>query len=150
MAGAGRPAYDIIEEQLSVQPAEVRHLVKSINDSLKAGKEVSNIPMGLMTLFRPSVQPYLISWYHPQEVIAKLRQPVLILQGDKDVQVSEEDAKLLKQSLPKAQFQILKDMNHVLKTCESVDMQVQQATYANPDLPVQEDLLITIEKFVKR
>jgi len=28
-------------------------------------------------------------------------------------------------------------------------MQVQQATYANPDLPVQEDLLITIEKFVK-
>ena len=152
MAGAGRPAYDIIEEQLSVQPAEVRHLVKSINDSLKAGKEVSNIPMGLMTLFRPSVQPYLISWYryNPQEVIAKLRQPVLILQGDKDVQVSEEDAKLLKQSLPKAQFQILKAMNHVLKTCESVDMQVQQATYANPDLPVQEDLLITIEKFVKR
>ena len=139
MAGAGRPAYDIIEEQLSVQPAEVRHLVKSINDSLKAGKEVSNIPMGLMILFRPSVQPYLISWYryNPQEVIAKLRQPVLILQGDKDVQVSEEDAKLLKQSLP-------------LKTCESVDMQVQQATYANPDLPVQEDLLITIEKFVKR
>ena len=64
--------------------------------------------MGLMTLFRPSVQPYLISWYryNPQEVIAKLRQPVLILQGDKDVQVSEEDAKLLKQSLPKAQFQI--------------------------------------------
>ena len=152
LAGAGRPAYDIIEAQLSGQPAEVRHLVKSINDSLKAGKEVSNIPMGLMTLFRPSVQPYLISWYryNPQEVIAKLRQPVLILQGDKDVQVSEEDAKLLKQSLPKAQFQILKDMNHVLKTCESVDMQVQQATYANPDLPVQEDLLITIEKFVKR
>lgn len=63
LAGAGRPAYDIIEEQLSGQPAEVRHLVKSINDSLKAGKEVSNIPMGLMTLFRPSVQPYLISWY---------------------------------------------------------------------------------------
>ena len=152
LAGAGRPAYDIIEEQLSGQPAEVRHLVKSINDSLKAGKEVSNIPMGLMALFRPSVQPYLISWYryNPQEVIAKLRQPVLIIQGDKDVQVSEEDAKLLEQSLPKAQFQILKDMNHVLKTCESVDMQVQQATYANPDLPVQEDLLITIEKFVKR
>ena len=56
----------------------------------------------------------------------------------------------MEQSLPKAQLQILKDMNHVLKTCESVDMQVQQATYANPDLPVQEDLLITIEKFVKR
>lgn len=152
LAGAGRPAYDIIEEQLAGQPAEVQYLVKSINDSLKAGKEVSNIPMGLTALFRPSVQPYLISWYryNPQEVIAKLRQPVLILQGDKDVQVSEEDAKLLKQSLPKAQFQILKDMNHVLKTCESVDMQVQQATYANPDLPVQEDLLITIEKFVER
>ena len=78
MAGAGRPAYDIIEEQLSGQPAEVRHLVKSINDSLKAGKEVSNIPMVLMALFRPSVQPYLISWYryNPQEVIAKLRQDV--------------------------------------------------------------------------
>ena len=40
LAGAGRPAYDIIEEQLSGQPAEIQYLVKSINDSLKAGKEV--------------------------------------------------------------------------------------------------------------
>lgn len=151
VAGAGHPAYELIETQMSNQPAEVCQLVKSINDSLRAGKTVTDIPAGLMALYRPSVQPYLMSWYRydPREVVARLEQPVLIVQGDKDIQVSVEDAELLKSAQPRALLQLIENMNHVLKHCESVDAGEQQATYTNPDLPVVENMLNIIEKFIK-
>lgn len=151
VAGAGHPAYELIETQISNQPAEVCQLVKSINDSLRAGKTVTDIPAGLMALYRPSVQPYLMSWYRydPREVVARLEQPVLIVQGDKDIQVSVEDAELLKSAQPRALLQLIENMNHVLKHCESVDAGEQQATYTNPDLPVVENMLNIIEKFIK-
>ena len=90
VAGAGRPAYEIIEEQMAGQPEVIRNMVRSINTSLKEGKLVPDVPIGLQALFRSSVQPYMISWYtyNPQEIIKKLKVPVLILQGDKDMQVS--------------------------------------------------------------
>lgn len=71
VAGAGRPAYEIVEEQMAGQPEVIRDMVKSINASLKEGKLVPDVPIGLQSLFRSSVQPYMISWYtyNPQEII---------------------------------------------------------------------------------
>ncbi len=151
LAGAGRPAYEILEEQLTTQPLQVQQYVKEVNEKLKMGKMVDNIPMGLMALFRPSVQPYMISWYryNPQEVIATLTQPILILQGDTDIQVSVKDSELLQQAQPLAQYKLLPHMNHVLKVCESKEPLVQQATYTNPLLPLHEDLIPTIVRFIK-
>ena len=65
IAGAGRPAYEIIEAQVTAQqnPEAVRKEVASINGSLKNGKEVSDVPAYLQSLYRASVQPYLISWF---------------------------------------------------------------------------------------
>ena len=136
---------------MSGQPAEIRLLVKTFNDSLRAGKTIADVPMGLMALYRPSVQPYLISWfrYNPQKIVGDLKQPVLIIQGDKDIQVSVNDAELLKAAQPRATLQLVENMNHVLKRCESVDAGEQQATYTNPNLPVVETLLNVIGKFIK-
>lgn len=104
IAGAGRPAYEIIEAQVTAQqnPEAVRKEVASINGSLKNGKEVSDVPAYLQSLYRASVQPYLISWfkYNPRTVIASVKVPVLIVQGKNDIQVSVEDAEFLKKGLP--------------------------------------------------
>ena len=64
VAGAGRPAYEIIEAQVAAQqnPEAVRKEVASINGSLKNGKEVSDVPAYLQSLYRASVQPYFL---HP-------------------------------------------------------------------------------------
>lgn len=152
MAGAGRPLSDLLEEQMSAQPEVIRKMVVSINDSLKAGKLVPNVPLGLQVLFRSSVQPYLISSYkyNPQEEIKKLTVPVLLLQGKTDIQVTVKDAELLKQALPSAEIHLIDDMNHVLKDCTTLDRQKQMAIYSNPDLPVNGNLLLFIEKFVKK
>jgi hypothetical protein len=49
------------------------------------GKTVDTVNPAFAALFRPSVQPYLISWfkYDPQKEIKKLSVPVLIVQGKK-------------------------------------------------------------------
>ena len=152
LAGAGRPLSDILEEQMSAQPEVIRKMIVSINDSLKAGKLVPSVPLGLQALFRSSVQPYLISCYkyNPQEEIKKLTVPVLLLQGKTDIQISVKDAELLKQALPSAELHLIDGMNHVLKDCDMMDRKKQMAVYTNPDLPVNENLLLFIEKFVKK
>ncbi len=151
LAGAGRPAYEIVEEQLSGQPLQVQQYVKEVNEKLRAGESVDNVPMGLMALFRPSVQPYLTSWYNynPQEVIADLKQPVLIVQGDTDIQVSVKDAELLKEAQPRAEYRLLSGMNHVLKVCESKDPMAQQSFYSNPAFPLHAELIPIIVKFIQ-
>ena len=130
----------------------IRNMVRSINTSLKEGKLVPDVPIGLQALFRSSVQPYMISWYtyNPQEIIKKLKVPVLILQGDKDMQVSVKDAELLKRSQPSADYHLIGNMNHLMKTCDTMDQQKQMATYTDPALPLHKDVLILIEKFVSK
>lgn len=152
IAGAGSPAYEIIEKQVAAQmmPESIRKEVADINRSLRNGKEVAQVPAYLQALFRPSVQPYLISWYkyNPQTVIASLKMPVLILQGKNDIQVKEEDAMLLKKASPKAELVLIDKMNHVLKDCESTTPQQQMAVYNNPSLPVNAALMNATVRFV--
>lgn len=154
IAGAGSPAYEIIEKQLAAQqlPTSIQKEASDINESLKNGKETAQVPQYLQALFRPSVQPYLISYYkyNPQTVIATLKMPVLILQGKKDIQVQEEDAVLLKKACPRAELVLIDKMNHVLKDCESTAPQQQMATYNNPTLPLNTILRDAIVRFIER
>ena len=92
----------------------------------------------------------LLYTYNPQEIIKKLKAPVLILQGDKDIQVSVKDAELLKQAQPSADYHLIGNMNHLMKTCDTMDQQRQMATYTDPALPLHKDVLILIEKFVSK
>lgn len=152
LAGAGKPAYQIIEEQLLQQPKEIRDLVATYNSLLCMGLSINDVPNYLQALFRPSVQPYLISWYkyHPQVEIAKLNVPKLIVQGDMDIQVGVADAELLKQASPEAELCIIPGMNHVLKHCDSVDRNAQIQTYTQPNLPLHEKLVATIVTYFQK
>jgi len=67
-----------------------------ILDQLAAGKQVLDPPKKLDSLFRKSVQPYLISWLNLNPVEAlKTNTPVLILQGSSDFQLNAEDPRRL-------------------------------------------------------
>jgi uncharacterized protein len=150
IAGAGRSADKILKEQLAAQPAMVKDSSYPIIDSLVMGKTVAHTPKMLFALFRPSVQPYLISWfrYDPQTEIKKLTVPVLILQGTNDLQVTVDDANLLAKALPKAQLVLIKNMNHVFRIVEG-DRKANLATYITAD-PISQELITTIAIFVNR
>lgn len=151
ISGCGSPAYEILEQQLKSQPSRVQQESAAICKELREGRTVEQVPAYLSALYRPSVQPYLISWfaYNPAVEIAKLNIPVLILQGDKDIQVSTEEAGKLHAAQPAATLHIIKDMNHVLKQCGTTDAKQQIATYSNPTLPINPELVSHIVKFIK-
>jgi uncharacterized protein len=151
LAGAGRSADKILKEQLSKQPQSVQDLSFPVIDSLVKGKTVSNVDPMLYSLFRPSVQPYIISWfkYDPQVEIKKLGIPVLLLQGTNDIQVSTEDANLLAKANDHAQLVLIENMNHILKTVQG-DRDANIATYTNPSLPISDKLVDAIVKFIKQ
>jgi pimeloyl-ACP methyl ester carboxylesterase len=151
IAGAGRPADMIIREQIKNQPPFITTQVNSILDELVKGKTVENTPPELNMLFRQSVQPYLISWlkYDPQKEIAKLKIPVLIVQGTTDIQVSLDDANRLAKALPSAKLVFIEGMNHILKPAQA-DRQMNIATYTQPDLPIEQELIIKLISFISR
>ncbi len=155
LEGAGRNLAAIIDEQVSNSPGlspEVVNQVRSINASLLAGKTVaiaSPTPL-LLALFRPSVQPYVISEYKydPAKELAKLKIPVLIIHGTTDLQVSATDAKLLAAADPKATVVTIDGMNHVLVDAPA-DPAANAATYTQPALPLSAKLVPTIAQFLK-
>lgn len=151
VAGVGKSADKILKEQLEGNlPPLLMQESNRILDSLKMGKTVTDFNPSLISLYRPSVQPYIISWfkYDPAKEIAKLNIPILIIQGTTDLQVSENDAKLLATAKPQAKLLIINKMNHILKESEA-DIQQNMATYQNPDLPLISGLVNKIVEFIK-
>jgi uncharacterized protein len=152
IAGAGRPADEILKEQLKNVVPSAKDIIYSMIDTLKRGDTIGEVPLIFYGLFRPSIQPYMISWfkYDPQKEIKKLEIPVLILQGTTDIQVKEEDANLLFASQPKAELKIIKNMNHVLKDCDTDDKEKQTPIYSDPTLPLNKEFTKEIITFIKK
>ncbi|MFV8440668.1 alpha/beta hydrolase [Flavobacterium sp. LB2P44] len=150
LAGAGRTIDDVIVEQITKQAPSLKEEVENNFVILKTGKtfELKN-PM-LASVFRKSVQPYMISWikYNPQLEITKLKIPVLIINGTKDLQVSEEDAALLKKAKPESELVLIENMNHVFKEIKG-DNTENRNSYSNSDLPISKGLPNSIITFVK-
>ena len=149
ISGAGEKAGTLIKKQLLTQSEEIQDYSNQAIDSLEAGFMVKKINPLLYSLFRPSVQPYLISWfkYDPQTEIKKLKIPVLILQGDNDIQVSVEDAQMLYKAQPEANLTIVTNMNHVLKIVEG-DKSKNIKSYSDASLPIADELVRVIVGFL--
>lgn len=150
IAGPGQSADKVLKNQLKSQPPEILELSMPIIDKLVQGETVSNVNPMLYSLFRPSVQPYMISWfkYDPIKEIAKLKIPVLIIQGSTDIQVSEKDANRLAAANQKAEKKIVTGMNHIFKEAE-FDRIKNIQTYNQPELPIKPELVESIVDFIK-
>ena len=152
IAGTGRPIDEVLLEQLKGQLSP--ELLKESTDalaSLKKGELVKNVSPELQSLFRSSVQPYIISWlkYNPASELAKVNSRVLILQGTTDLQVVATDAEALKKGKPDAKLVYMEGMNHVLKNAPA-DRAENLATYSDPSLPLHKELLPAIQQFIKK
>lgn len=149
IAGAGKPAAQILTDQLKEQPRMISEQSQPIIDELVKGNMVETVPPILNSLFRTSVQPYLISWfkYDPRVEIGKLKKPVLIVQGTTDIQVDTTNANLLHEANPEGKLVLIEGMNHILKNSDN-DRTKNMLTYRNPMLPVNEMLIDSIANFI--
>lgn len=150
LAGAGRPIQDVLKEQYESTAPIVRDSAHVVIEMLAKGQKIDTLSPWLYSVFRPAIQPYIISWmnYAPQIEIDKLKCPSLIIQGTNDLQVTEEDAKTLAKNQPEENLIILEEMNHVLKKVG--DESDNKAAYNDPSLPLHPDLIFSIISFIKQ
>lgn len=154
VAGTGFPADEVIKKQISAQPIPdwFKTEIFAKLDSIKRGFPVRDVKPMLMSLFRPSVQPYMYSWmrYNPQTEIAALLVPSLIVQGTTDIQVGKDDAEALAKAQKISRLAMIENMNHVLKIDKVKDMMSQmQGSYQNPVLPLAPEFVKVVIDFVK-
>lgn len=155
VSGAGRRLSDVIREQLRSNPANAPVLDEAMRalDALDHGQhvDVTGMNPALLKLFRPEVQDFLIDMFRhdPAKLASAITVPLLIVQGERDIQVSAADAKTLAAAQPKAKLVLLPTMNHVLKDVASDDRATNLATYADPSLPVDQSLVDAIAKFAR-
>lgn len=151
IAGVARRASEVLRDQLRPQlPPDLWQESERILAALEAGRTADSVPAPLLALYRPSVQPYLVSWfrYTPTEEITRVPGTVLIAQGTTDIQVGVAEAETLKRSRPDAELLIVAGMNHVLKLVPA-DAMAQQASYSDPSLPVALELVERTARFVR-
>jgi len=158
VATPGRPLGQVLRDQLSDQwranPANAPILDQALAaiTKLEGGGRVDTASLhpALQPLFNESVQGFLISAFaqDPARLIAATQKPVLVLQGERDLQVGVQDARLLAQAKPAAQLVLLPDTNHVLKAVVTDDPAANMATYANPGQPLAPGVVDAVARFV--
>lgn len=154
IAAPGRSLGEILRAQFKSNPANAPIMAEAMEilDFLEAGKkiDVSKFHPVLQGMFYPGVQGFLIDEYSydPAKLIATYKGPVLILQGERDIQIDVLDAKLLKAADDGAKLVLLPDTNHVLKTVTSDDRHANVATYGDPSLPLAPGVVDAVASFV--
>ncbi|MDZ7865101.1 alpha/beta hydrolase [Acidovorax sp.] len=154
VATPGRPLGHVLRDQLRANPANAPVLEQALAavTRLEGGGRVdpASLHPALQPLFNEAVQGFLISAFalDPARLAAATKMPVLVLQGERDLQVGVADARLLAQANPAAQLVLLPDTNHVLKAVVTDDPAANMATYANPGQPLAPGVVDAIVRFV--
>jgi len=151
VSGSGRELATLLRDQLKRNlPANLFDQSSHMIDELVAGRRVKDVPPELVMLFRPSVQPFLMTWlkYDPAREIAGLNTPILVVQGTTDLQTSVEDAKLLVASNKNARLVTIENMNHVLKNAPERSLVGQAKAYSDPSVPLEPRLVEEVVGFV--
>jgi pimeloyl-ACP methyl ester carboxylesterase len=154
VAAPGRPVGEALREQLRANPANAPVLDQALAaiGKLEAGQTVDTADMNpmLMPLFAPQVQRYLIDLlsHDPAALLGGYERPVLVLQGQLDIQVGEADARRLAGANPGAQLVLLPRVNHVLKELSSEDRAANLASYADPNLPIAPSVVNAVASFL--
>lgn len=154
VASPGRPLAATMREQFRVNPANMPILPAALTalDAFEAGRRVdpATLPSPLGAMFPASVQGFVIDLFaqRPAMLASALGVPLLIVQGEADLQVTVADAEALKAAVPAAMLIRLPRVNHVLKQVDSGDRAANLASYRDPGLPVASELVDAVASFV--
>jgi len=118
---------------------QLREQVARANDpNLTADTPASQMPMGF-----PASYLLDLRGYHPEEVARELKQPMLILQGERDYQVTMEDFDAWKKGLAgkkNVEFRSYPKLNHLFMPGEGVSADEEYARPGHVQARVVEDV----------
>lgn len=150
IAGAGQTIDSLIVEQIGRQMPGLEESARTAFNELRANGKVKDYNQGLASLFKKSIQPFMFSWmkYDPQQEIKKLEMPVLIINGDNDLQVNTNEAEKLKAAKPDAELVIIENMNHIYRIIDKNDDIANQKSYNEPQRPISNEMVEQISNFI--
>jgi len=152
-AGTGRPIRTVLREQLSRQlpPVEITKWDSAFSRFLR-GEEPGDVHQALRPMFLPQYRKFMLSWvkYDPASEIARVKVPVLVIHGGRDLQVSKDDALALKAAQPAARLVFIPAANHVFRATISDDRMAQLPLYRDPTIPIVPELAPTIAGWISK
>jgi len=151
LATPGRPFVELLRAQLAAQldSATMTQFDAAMSLYLR-GDIVTGVPPALEPFFRP-VNRRFVESLAAFDALAELRRlelPVLVVQGDRDVQVAVADAERLGAAARSGQVVIVSGANHVFKHAASGDRLGQLALYADPTVPVTDELVSALAEWI--
>ncbi|MEO8619275.1 MAG: alpha/beta fold hydrolase [Sphingomicrobium sp.] len=155
VAGPGRRLGTVMRQQLQANPANAPILTPALHaiDELEAGRlvDAAALPAPLQPLFNPSIQPFVMDLfsYTPTALATSLKLPLLVVNGDQDIQVTVDDARALATAQPKATLVVAKGVTHTLKIVDGEGRAANLATYADASKPVSPVVADAIASFLK-
>lgn len=150
LSGAGETIDKTMIQQISKNNPTLGEAAKQQFDTLRRKGKIEVINPFLMSVFAKPMQSFWYSWMllNPVEEIKKLNIPILIINGDKDLQVRIKDAETLHAANSKSKLVIIKNMNHVLKDIQKEEDNL--SSYYSSAYPISEKLIETIDSFIKK
>lgn len=151
VSGLGRPLPIVLREQLARQ-FDSTTLVRY--DTAMAqylrGETPKDVPPPLTVLFVPINLTFMRSLmaFDPSGAVRAVRQPVLIVQGGRDLQVRVADAERLHAARPDATLVVVPLANHVLKEASDTTLAGQTGTYQDPAIPIMPDVVRGIADWI--
>ena len=152
LAAPGRRLSVILREQLARQPGSApwAEEMERVLTTLEAGRrvDVTTLSPALRQPWRDSIQGFLIDLfsYDPLDLARAYDGPVLVVQGDLDVQITPVDARALAEAAPGAELRLFPGMTHMLRDAVVGE---PYATYTRPDLPLTPGLTEAIAGFIR-
>lgn len=148
LAGVGETIDKTLVKQISKQNSELGKVTESHLNELKESGTIKEVNPLLHSLFGKQNQAFLVSWIKldPLVEIKKVKIPTLIINGDKDLQVTKTDAEKLHKTKKNSKLLIIKNMNHVLKNIENDVDNLQ--SYITKDFDISKELISSIYKFI--
>lgn len=152
LATSGRPTGQLMIEQFEANPVNGPLLpeLRAIIADLEAGqsRDPTAVTPILQPLFTAGLQRYMIDLFShdPAEIAKEWKGPVLIVQGNEDIQVRPYDASLLEDALPQARRVNLVGGTHMLKAAVAGN---PFTTYTDPAQPLHEALISGIVSFIE-
>ncbi len=153
VSGLGRPLGEVMREQLSRQfdSATLVRYDTAMKYYLR-GDQPADVPEHMAMLFVPVNRTYMrsMSAFDPPAAIRAVRQPVLLVQGESDLQATVADAERLHAARPDARLVLMPDVNHVLKHIADRTVTGQMSTYQDPGIPIVPQAVQAIADWISR
>lgn len=156
LAGPSESIDKTLVTQITNQNPQIGEIAKQHINELKKTDTILSVNPFLVQLFAPQNQKFLKDWMllTPTDEIKKIKKPILIIQGEKDLQVTGTDANNLISACAineagldaPAELVLIEQMNHVLKTVKNQNE--NQQSYTSPDYPISTILVETIANFI--